>query len=64
MNLKRILTSLIGFPLVVLLVAVGTPQIINFAIMLIAMICMNEYFNAISNGYENDVYKKLYYRYE
>ena len=47
MNLKRILTSLIGFPLVVLLVAVGTPQIINFAIMLIAMICMNEYFNVI-----------------
>ena len=47
MNLKRILTSLIGFPLVVLLVVFGTPQIISFAIMLIAMICMNEYFNVI-----------------
>ena len=47
MNLKRILTSLIGFPLVVLLVVLGTTPIINFVIMLIAMICMNEYFNVI-----------------
>lgn len=47
MNLNRILTSLIGFPLVVLLVVIGTPEIINFTIMLIAMICMNEYLNVI-----------------
>ena len=50
MNLKRILTSLIGFPLVVLLVVLGTTPIINFVIMLIAMICMNEYFNVIKKN--------------
>ncbi len=48
MNLKRVLTSLIGFPLVVLIIALGTPQIIDFAIMIIAIICMYEYFNVIS----------------
>lgn len=48
MNLKRVLTSLIGFPLVVLIIALGTPQIIDFAIMLIAIICMYEYFNVVS----------------
>ena len=48
MDLKRILTAIIGFPLVVLLIAFGTAQIINFAIMLITIICMYEYFNVIS----------------
>ena len=48
MELKRILTSLIGFPLVVLLIVIGTPQIIDFAIMIIAIICMHEYLTVIS----------------
>ena len=47
MNLKRILTSIIGLPLVILLIVFGTPQIISFAIMLIAVICMYEYFSVI-----------------
>ena len=48
MELKRILTSLIGFPLVVLLIVFGTAPIIDFAIMLIALICMDEYLNVVS----------------
>ena len=47
MDLERILTALIGFPLVVLLIFLGTPQVICFAIMIIAIICMNEYFTVI-----------------
>lgn len=48
MDWKRVLTSLIGFPLVVILIAFGNVQILNFAIMLVAIICMYEYFNVIS----------------
>lgn len=48
MNLKRILTSLIGFPLVVLIIALGTAPIIDFAIMIVAIICMYEYIEVIS----------------
>lgn len=47
MNLKRILTSIIGLPLVIILIVFGTPQIISFAIMLISIICMYEYFSVI-----------------
>ena len=47
MDIKRILTSLIGLPLVILLMTFGTPQVISFAIMIIAIICMYEYFNVI-----------------
>ena len=48
MNLKRILTSLIGFPLVVLIIALGTAPIIDFAIMIVAIICMYEYIEVVS----------------
>ena len=48
MNLKRILTSLIGFPIVVLLIALGNAPIIDFAIMIVAIICMYEYLGIIS----------------
>ena len=48
MNFKRILTSLIGFPLVILLIALGTAPIINFAIMIVALICMHEYIGVVS----------------
>ena len=48
MDLKRVATALIGFPLVVLLIVFGNFQVINFAIMLIAIICMYEYLGVIS----------------
>lgn len=48
MDLKRILTSLIGFPLVVLVIVFGNASVISFAIMLVAIICMYEYFHVIS----------------
>jgi len=48
MNLKRVLTSLIGFPLVVLIIALGNAPIIDFAVMIVAIICMYEYIGIIS----------------
>ena len=48
MNLKRILTSLIGFPIVVLMIALGNAPIIDFAIMIVAIICMYEYLGIVS----------------
>ena len=48
MDIKRVLTAVIGLPLVLLGIIFGTPQIISFVIFLIAIICMNEYLNVIS----------------
>lgn len=48
MDIKRVLTAVIGLPLVLLGIIFGTPQIISFAIFLVAIICMNEYLNVIS----------------
>ena len=48
MDLKRILTTVIGLPIVVAIMVLGLPQIINFIIMIIAIIAMNEYLKVIS----------------
>ena len=48
MDLKRILTSIIGFPLVILVIILGNEQIISFAITIVAIICMYEYLKVIS----------------
>lgn len=48
MDLKRISSALIGLPLVVLVLLLGNNIIISIAISFIAILCMYEYFNAIS----------------
>ena len=48
MDIKRILTTVIGLPVVVAIMVLGTPQIISFVTMIIAIIAMNEYFNVVS----------------
>ena len=47
MDIKRILTSIIGIPAVVLLIAMANKYIFGIGIMLIGIICMYEYFSAI-----------------
>lgn len=47
MDIKRILTSLVGLPLVVLILILGNTYIMDIVLMLIALICMKEYFNVI-----------------
>ena len=47
MDIKRVLTSLIGLPLVLLIIILGTSQIINLTLMIVAIICMKEYYTVI-----------------
>ena len=47
MDSKRILTSLIGLPLVFLFMVYGSEQVICFAMMVIGIICMCEYCKVI-----------------
>ena len=47
MNIKRILTTIIGLPIVAVILMIGNKFIIDFLMMIIAIICMHEYFNVI-----------------
>ena len=49
MNIKRILTSLIGFPIVMCILILGNKYIIDIIIAIIAIIAMKEYINCSSN---------------
>lgn len=48
MDFKRITSSLLGFPLVVLIFVIGNKYIVDFLLALVAALAMHEYFNAIS----------------
>ena len=47
-NIKRITSGLLGFPVVVLIFLIGNKYIVDIALAIIAIIALNEYFNAIS----------------
>lgn len=48
MNLKRVLTTLIGMPIVGLILIFGNKYVIDFVLMGVSIICMYEYFTVIS----------------
>ena len=48
MNMKRVLTALIGFPIVILLLVCGNKYIIDFLMAIIAVIAMYEYIKCVS----------------
>lgn len=48
MDVKRITSSLLGFPVVLIVLLLGNKILVDVALAVIAMIAMNEYFNAIS----------------
>ena len=48
MDVKRITSGLLGFPLVVIVLLLGNKILVDIALAIIAMIAMNEYFNAVS----------------
>ena len=52
MNLKRILTGLIGFPIVAAVLIFGNKYIIDVLFAIVALISIHEYFNAISKQYK------------
>lgn len=52
MNLKRILTGIIGLPIVALVLILGNNYIIDFIFSIVAEISIYEYFNAIGKKYK------------
>ena len=48
MDIKRITSGLLGFPLVLIILIFGNNIIVSVALAIIALLAMNEYFNAIS----------------
>lgn len=52
MNLTRIISAIIGFPLVALLLIFGNSYIIDIAFAVVAIISIYEYFNAFKDKYK------------
>ncbi len=48
MDFKRIISALLGFPLVVVILIIGNKYIVDFLLGIIALLSMHEYFNAVS----------------
>ena len=48
MNIKRITSGLLGFPLVLVILLIGNKYVVDVALSLIALLAMDEYLNAIS----------------
>lgn len=47
MDIKRVTSSLLGFPLVLIIFLLGNKIVVDIALAIIAILSMNEYFNAI-----------------
>ena len=47
MDIKRVTSGLLGFPLVLIIFLLGNKIVVDIAIAIIALLSMNEYFNAI-----------------
>ena len=47
MDIKRITSGLLGFPLVLIILLLGNKILVDIALAIIALLAMNEYFNAI-----------------
>ena len=47
MDVKRITSGLLGFPLVLIVLLLGDKVLVDFALSIIAVLSMNEYFNAV-----------------
>lgn len=48
MDIKRVTSALLGFPLVVFVLLIGNKYVVDIALSIVAMIGMSEYLNAIS----------------
>lgn len=48
MDIKRITSALLGFPLVLIVLIIGNKIIVDIALVIIALLAMNEYFNAVA----------------
>lgn len=48
MDMKRITSGLLGFPLVVIILLIGNKYIVDIALAIVAILAMSEYFHAVS----------------
>ena len=48
MDIKRVTSALLGFPLVVIILTFGNKYVVDVFLAFVAMLGMQEYFNAIS----------------
>lgn len=48
MDIQRITSSLLGFPLVLVILLIGDKVLVDIALSIIALLAMSEYFNAVS----------------
>lgn len=48
MDVKRITSSLLGFPLVLAILLIGNKIVVDIALVAVALLAMNEYLNAVS----------------
>ena len=48
MDIKRITSALLGFPLVLIILLIGNKIVVDIALSIIAILAMNEYFNAVA----------------
>ena len=48
MDMKRLASGLFGFPIVVLIILIGKKYVVDIALAIIAIIAIDEYFNAVS----------------
>ena len=48
MDIKRVTSTLLGFPLVVIMLTFGNKYVVDIFLAVVALIAMQEYFNAVS----------------
>ena len=48
MDIKRITSGLLGFPLVLIILLIGNKYVVDVALSIIAILAMSEYFNAVA----------------
>lgn len=61
MKLKRILTGVIGLPIVALILIFGNKYIIDVIFAIVALISIHEYFSAIEKQYKPVKWFRIYY---
>ncbi len=47
MDIQRVISGVLGFPLVLIIFLLGNKIVVDIALAIIALLSMNEYFNAV-----------------
>jgi len=63
MKLKRILTGIIGLPIVALILIYGNIYVIDVLFALVALIAIHEYFNSFKEKYKPVKWLRIYVMY-